>query len=66
MENASRWIASLFVPGMILMIAAAFIIVVRVMASRYKKIPPNTVGIFLAGVKGPDNQIRGFRIVAGG
>ena len=43
------------------------VIVVRVMASRYKKIPPNTVGIFFGRrYKGPENQIRGFRIVAGG
>jgi len=36
----------LLVPAMIVMIAIAFIIVVRVMASRYKKIAPNKVGIF--------------------
>ncbi len=58
-------------PGMILLIALAFIIVIRVMASRYKKIPPNEVGIFY-GRKyryiDPDGKItrRGFRVVAGG
>jgi flotillin len=58
-------------PGMILLIALAFIIVIRVMASRYKKIPPNEVGIFY-GRKyrsvDSDGKVhcRGFRVVAGG
>ena len=60
-----------FLPAMILLIAIAFVVVVRVMASRYKKIPPNEVGIFYgrryryvdADGKAHD---RGFRVVAGG
>jgi len=59
------------VPGMILLITLAFIIVIRVMASRYKKIPPNQVGIFYGRkyrYTDPDGKItrRGFRVVAGG
>lgn len=65
-------IGSLFLPAMIVMIAVAFIIVVRVMASRYKKIPPNMVGIFYGRkykyADPTDGKVkqRGFRIVAGG
>jgi flotillin len=62
----------LMIPGMIVMIAIAFIIVVRVMASRYKKIAPNKVGIFygrkytwMDPTDGKPKK-RGFRIVAGG
>jgi flotillin len=57
--------------GMILLIAVAFVVVVWAMASRYKKIPPNQVGIFY-GRKykflTPDGKLqhRGFRVVAGG
>ncbi len=60
-----------FLPAMILMIAIAFVVVVRVMASRYKKIPPNEVGIFygrryrFVDSNGKTHD-RGFRVVAGG
>src|SRR5438093_3527624 len=65
-------IRALFIPAMIVMIAVAFILVVRVMASRYKKIAPNTIGIFYGRrYKWTDptdqkQKVRGFRIVAGG
>jgi flotillin len=57
--------------SMILLIAVAFVVVVWAMASRYKKIPPNQVGIFY-GRKykylDADGKLqhRGFRVVAGG
>jgi flotillin len=62
---------SYFVPGMILLVAIAFVIVVRVMASRWKKIAPNQVGIFYGRkYKFIDNEGKtryaGFRVVAGG
>ena len=63
---------SLFLPAMVVMIAVAFIIVVRVMASRWKKIAPNSVGICYgrkyAWIDPTDGKqkVRGFRIVAGG
>ena len=59
-------------PALIVMIAVAIVIVVRVMASRYKKIAPNTIGIFYGGkYRWSDpadgrTKSRGFRIVAGG
>ena len=59
-------------PLLIVMIAVAFVIVVRVMASRYKKIPPNSVGIFYGrkyrwmDPTDMKQKVRGFRIVAGG
>src|SRR6266487_522137 len=65
-------IKSLSMPVLIVMIAVAFVIVVRVMASRYKKVPPNAVGIFYGRkykwVDPSDGKVkvRGFRIVAGG
>jgi len=59
------------IAGMILLIAVAFVVVVWAMASRYKKIPPNQVGIFYGRkYKYLDAegrmQHRGFRVVAGG
>ena len=59
-------------PALIVMLAVAVIIVIRVMASRYKKIPPNRIGIFFGRkYKWTDPtdgkpKHRGFRIVAGG
>ncbi len=70
--DLSGALRTLAVPAMILLIAVAFIIVVRVIASRYKKIPPNAVGIFFGRkyryVDPADGKprVRGFRIVAGG
>ncbi len=57
--------------GMILLVAVAIVVVVWAMASRYKKIPPNQVGIFYGRkYKYLDAegklQHRGFRVVAGG
>lgn len=59
------------VPLVILLLAIAFVIVLRVMASRYMKIAPNEVGIFYGRrYKFVDEnnrvQVRGFRVVAGG
>lgn len=65
-------LARLLMPAMIILIAVAFIVVVRAMASRYKKIPPNAVGIFYGRkyryVDPADGKpkSRGFRLVAGG
>jgi flotillin len=63
---------SLTIPFMIILLALAFILVMRVIASRYKKIPPNAVGIFYGrkySYKDPvtgKEQILGFRVVGGG
>jgi flotillin len=65
-------LGALLLPVLIVMGAVAFIIVVRVMATRWKKIPPNAVGIFY-GRKYPyvdpvdgRPKKRGFTIAAGG
>jgi flotillin len=59
------------IASMILLIAVAFVVVVWAMASRYKKIPPNQVGIFYGRkykylTADGRLQSRGFRVVAGG
>ncbi len=60
------------IPVLILLVVLAFIIVIRVMASRYKKIPPNQVGIFFGrkytyvDLADGKTKSRGFRIVSGG
>jgi flotillin len=70
--NLIRAIQGWWIPVVILMIPVAFIIVVRVMASRYKKIAPNYIGIFYGRkykwIDPTDGKmkVRGFRIVAGG
>ena len=63
---------SLTIPLMIILLALAFVLVMRVIASRYKKIPPNAVGIFYGrkySYKDPvsgTEQTLGFRVVGGG
>lgn len=63
---------NLMVPLMIILLALAFIIVMRVIASRYKKIPPNAVGIFygrkyaVRDATGSRVQTLGFKVVGGG
>ena len=63
---------SLTIPFMIILLAIAFIIVLRVIASRYKKIPPNAVGVFYGRkytYKDPvtgKEQVLGFKAVGGG
>jgi flotillin len=65
--GVGNFFGAFFIPGMILLCAVAFVIVVRVMASRYKKIPPNAVGIFYGRkYKGPKGELLGFRVVSGG
>jgi flotillin len=63
---------NLIIPFMIILLALAFLIVLRVIASRYKKIPPNAVGIFYGRkyvhkdpVTGKE-QTLGFKVVGGG
>lgn len=72
LAQLSGAVRAVLIPAMIVLAAVAFIIVVRVIASRYKKIPPNAVGIFYGRkykyVDPTDGKqkVRGFRIVAGG
>ena len=65
------YMGQFFIPFMILLVAAAFVIVLRVMASRYMKIAPNEVGIFYGRsykyvADDGKPQTRGFRVVSGG
>lgn len=64
--------SALFVPTMVLLVVVGFIVLIRVIATRYKKVPPNMVGIFygrryryMDPLDGSAKS-RGFRIVAGG
>lgn len=63
---------ALITPALIVLGAIAIVVVIRFLASRYKKIPPNMVGIFYGRkykyVDPTDgaSKTRGFRIVAGG
>ena len=63
---------TLIIPIMIILLALAFLIVLRVIASRYKKIPPNAVGIFYGRkyvYRDPTTgkeQTLGFKVVGGG
>jgi flotillin len=68
----SSWLGGLAIPFMILLVALAFILTLRFIASRYKKIPPNAVGIFYGRkytYKDPltgQVQTHGFRVIGGG
>jgi flotillin len=58
----------LFVPLLIVAVAIAFVLAVRFISSRYKKIPPNAVGVFY-GRKYKDfasGETQGFLVVSGG
>jgi len=63
--------SQVIVASMILLNAITFVIVIWAMATRYKRIPPNQVGIFYGrkyryiDAEG-SLQHRGFRVVAGG
>jgi len=63
---------ALVAPALIVVVTIAFVVAVRFIASRYKKVPPNMVGIFYGRkykyVDPSDGatKYRGFRIVAGG
>ncbi|MCI0691820.1 hypothetical protein L0337_07410 [candidate division KSB1 bacterium] len=72
MDIFSSWLGSLAIPFMILLVALAFILTLRFIASRYKKIPPNAVGIFYGrkytykdAVTG-HVQTQGFKVIGGG
>jgi uncharacterized membrane protein YqiK len=71
-DTFTNWLGGLAIPFMILLVALAFILTLRFIASRYKKIPPNAVGIFYGrkysykdAVTG-QVQTQGFRVIGGG
>src|ERR1017187_4216526 len=61
-----------FVPFMILLVVLAFVLAIRALSRRYKKIAPNEVGIFFGrkyryvDTADGKTKTRGFRIIAGG
>lgn len=61
-DGLMHWASGLFVPGMILLLVVAFMVVMRAMSSRYKKVAPNQVLV----VYGAKSSGVGFRIVSGG
>lgn len=57
----------LLVPIVIVMLGVAFVLSIKYIASRYKKIQPGRVGIFYGRkYKWPDSSIRGYLVVTGG
>jgi flotillin len=61
----------LLIPFMVILAALAFIFIVRALASRYIKVPPNAVAVFYGRkykYTAPDGsaQSRGFQILTGG
>jgi flotillin len=71
METIGNFIGSIMIPFLIILLFVAILVAARVVASRYKKIPPNAVGIFYGrkytyiGAEGKPEKI-GFKVVAGG
>ncbi len=57
-----------FLPVLIIAVALAFVLAVRFIASRYKKIPPNRVGVFYGRrYKDPvTGQVQGYLVITGG
>ena len=70
--NPLSWPWELLTPVLIVMVALMFVIFLKVLSTRYKKIAPNNIGIFYGRkYKWTDPtdgkvKVRGFRIVAGG
>src|SRR5262245_5062756 len=64
-------LVKLLIPLMVILAALAFIFIVRALASRYIKVPPNAVAVFYGRkykYTAPDgsHQSRGFQILTGG
>ena len=58
---------SIVAPITIIMLAVAFVLVVKYMATRYRRVPPGRVGIFYGKkYKWADGSDRGYLLVSGG
>lgn len=71
LELGNSQLAKLLIPFMVILAALAFIFIVRALASRYIKVPPNAVAVFYGRkykYTAPDgsSQSRGFQILTGG
>jgi flotillin len=70
-QLANSQLARLLIPFMVLLAALAFIFIVRALASRYIKVPPNAVAVFYGRkykytASDGSSQSRGFHILTGG
>lgn len=68
MESVPLHLGGFFIPVLIIAATLAFVLAVKFIASRYKKIPPNRVGVFY-GRKYKDpatGQVQGYLVVTGG
>lgn len=67
MESVTHYLGGFFIPGMIVLLAVGMLLTIKYIASRYKRIPPNAVGVFYGRrYKGADGQTVGFMVVSGG
>jgi len=68
LADGSFELSSLLIPGLVLLLLVALVLIIKVMASRYQKIPPNQVAIVYGrgtSVTGA-GQLQGCKVVSGG
>ncbi len=67
MSSILHTIGQVWVPALIVLMAVSIVLVVRFIATRYKKVPPNAVGIFYGRkYKDASGNIVGFKVLSGG
>ena len=67
MNNILNNLTTGLVPLTIIMLAIAFVLVVKYMATRYRRVPPGRVGIFYGKkYKWTDGSLRGYLLITGG
>jgi flotillin len=67
MSTLKETLGVVFIPGTILMLAVVMLLTVKFIASRYKKVPPNKVGVFYGRkYKTPDGREVGYKLLTGG
>jgi flotillin len=70
MQELSHYLGGFVIPVVVIVLAVAFLMTVKFIASRYKKVPPTKAGIFYGRkyrVKiGDKEETRGFMVVLGG
>jgi flotillin len=70
MQELNRYLGGFVIPIVVVVLALTFLLTVRFIASRYKKVPPTKAGIFYGRkyrVKiGDKEETRGFMVVLGG
>jgi flotillin len=70
MQELSRYLGGFVIPVVVIVLALGFLLTIKFIASRYKKVPPTKAGIFYGRkyrVKiGDREETRGFMVVLGG